>query len=141
MARINWKKKYEAMRYLAEAYRKRLIKNTTLAKSVSALKGQLTRTKKKLDPQTMYKELVDAARKLHNEDERRIRRLEQELTKSAKARELVELLEWAKETEYGFIEIYSTGKVKIYSNPYDTINRDSLLLALRAAKKAVEVGK
>ena len=76
-----------------------------------ALKGQLTRCKKKL---------------------------ETEQTKSAEARELVELLEWAKNTGCISIEIYTDGRVRIYSLGNLIGRNKSLLLALRAAKKTVE---
>lgn len=66
------------------------------------------------------------------------RKLERERKKSAEAREPVELLEWAKNTGCISIEIYTDGRVRIYSLGNLVGRSKSLLLALRAAKKIVE---
>jgi hypothetical protein len=87
-----------------------------LKRSISALKGQLTRYKNKL-----------AA----------------EQNKNAEARELVELLEWANVAKL-YIYIHPTGTVHIQDSEGEDVvwnYNSSLIEALRAAKKAVEGGK
>jgi SUMO ligase MMS21 Smc5/6 complex component len=71
---------------------------------------------------------------------KKIRKLERELKKSTSARELVELLEWAKDKCTISIDIFAKAwHVSLYVNGCIRHRFDeSLLLALRAAKKIVE---
>ena len=149
--RINWKKKYEDCiecnieNY--DNYMEQLSKRKAVEKSRSALKGQLTKLRKYIDEMPMYKELVQAAKKLHTKDCREILRLRKQVAQSADALELVELLEWAKGKNYlGYIGFMDEA-VETYKTREEDISLQkigggsSLLLALREAKKAVEDGK
>jgi hypothetical protein len=141
MARINWKKKYEDMTICQEVAQNGWNRcETTMKKVNSVLKGQLTSTKKKLAesiPADVHNATVAELRS-------EISKMQKEVTKSAEARELVELLEWAKSSQY---QIQGWRGYAVYDFDDDdnkillTENHPTLLAALRAAKKAVEEGK
>ena len=109
MARINWKKKYQDelhLRSRAETREENLRNEIIFRKrQISALKGQLTKERKK----------------------------------NAEARELMELLEWAKKNRFE-IEIDFDGFSKVFDDDL-TVGNKNLLLALRIAKKEVEGAK
>jgi hypothetical protein len=114
----------------------------SLRRRISALRGVITKLRKQLDTRkqsqigyNVLKGKMEAAVIVARDFSQRH---EAEYKKNAKAKELMELLEWAKNTGCVDMEIYKGGRVRIYSFGNLVGSGLSLLLALRKAKEIIE---
>lgn len=108
-------------------------------KKYSALKGQLTKLRKRFAesiPAEVHNKIVADLRK-------EISKMQKQIIESAEAQELVELLEWAK-LRVSYRYYTGTDNYDIYpfcSSKNYRFENTSLLNALREAKKMLEGGK